>query len=56
MTANNEQPLLALESECPGYDKCPVAMCGCRWLGEGSPWVEGGGDIEQRKAQERRAA
>ena len=28
----NEQPT------CPGYDVCPVSMCGCRWLGLGSPW------------------
>ena len=25
--------------ECPGYDVCPVAMCGCRWLGMGTPFV-----------------
>ena len=29
------------EHECPGYDACPVAMCGCRWLYQGIPWIEG---------------
>jgi len=33
----NEMPL---EPECPGLDACPVAMCGCRWLGTGDPWVD----------------
>lgn len=33
MTA--EQQSLSLEPECPGYDKCPIGMCGCRWLGTG---------------------
>lgn len=29
------------EPECPGYDVCPVSMCGCRWLGETeNPWRE----------------
>lgn len=23
------------EPECPGFDVCPVVMCGCRWLGTG---------------------
>ena len=23
---------------CPGYDVCPVSMCGCYWLASGSPW------------------
>jgi hypothetical protein len=27
------------EPECPGYDVCPIAMCGCRWLGMGTPFV-----------------
>ena len=26
------------EGDCPGYDKCPISMCGCRWLGLGTPW------------------
>ena len=28
------------DPECPGFDVCPVAMCGCRWINQGSPWVE----------------
>jgi len=28
------------EPECPGFDACPVVMCGCRFLYEGSPWKE----------------
>lgn len=35
MTTQSEIPL---EPECPGFDKCPVPMCGCRWLGTGLPW------------------
>ena len=27
--------------ECPGYDACQIAMCGCRWLYQGIPWIEG---------------
>ena len=27
------------EPPCPGYDACPVAMCGCRWLELGTPFV-----------------
>ena len=23
------------DEHCPGYDKCPVSMCGCRWLATG---------------------
>lgn len=29
------------ENVCPGYDKCPIGMCGCRWLELGTPWREG---------------
>ena len=25
--------------ECPGYDACPIAMCGCRWIGMGTPFI-----------------
>ncbi len=25
----------ASEDDCPGYDKCPISMCGCRWLATG---------------------
>ena len=24
---------------CPGYDVCPVKLCGCRWLGLGTPFA-----------------
>lgn len=34
------QNALDLEPPCPGYDACPVALCGCRWLGTGLPWSE----------------
>ncbi len=34
------QSEMQIEPECPGYDKCPVAMCGCRWLGTVMPWTE----------------
>jgi len=27
------------EQECPGYDTCPIAMCGCRWIGMGTPFI-----------------
>ena len=27
------------EQECPGYDACPIAMCGCRWIGMGTPFI-----------------
>jgi len=23
------------EGDCPGYNKCHVSMCGCRWFGTG---------------------
>ena len=26
------------DGDCPGYNKCPVSMCGCRWLGLGTSW------------------
>jgi len=29
------------DGDCPGYDKCPISMCGCRWLYHGIPWIEG---------------
>ena len=34
------QKSLDLEPPCPGYDACPVALCGCRFLGTGMPWSE----------------
>ncbi len=34
------QAELQIEPECPGFDACPVAMCGCRWLDTGLPWPE----------------
>ena len=33
--------------ECPGYDACPIAMCGCRWLNHGIPWIEGQDETER---------
>ena len=27
------------EHVCPGYDVCPIGMCGCRWLGLGTPFA-----------------
>lgn len=27
------------EPPCPGYNKCHVSMCGCRWLGLGTPFA-----------------
>ena len=27
------------EHVCPGYDVCPVKLCGCRWLGLGTPFA-----------------
>ena len=27
------------EPPCPGYDVCPVKLCGCRWLGLGTPFA-----------------
>ena len=27
------------EPPCPGYDVCPVKLCGCRWLGIGTPFA-----------------
>ena len=32
------------EHVCPGYDVCPIGMCGCRWLGIDTPWREAGDD------------
>jgi len=34
------------DGDCPGYDKCPVSMCGCRWLGMGIPWADDGAEAE----------
>jgi hypothetical protein len=31
----DEMDLNGPEQDCPGYDKCPVSMCGCRWLATG---------------------
>jgi len=28
------------EGDCPGYDKCPISICGCRWLGTGDPYPQ----------------
>ena len=28
------------DGDCPGYDVCPIGLCGCRWLGLGTPWRE----------------
>ncbi len=30
------------DGDCPGYDVCPIGMCGCRWLAMGTPWREDG--------------
>lgn len=30
------------DGDCPGYDVCPIGMCGCRFLGLGTPWRESG--------------
>jgi len=27
------------EHVCPGYDVCPIPLCGCRWIGLGSPFA-----------------
>jgi len=27
------------EHDCPGYDVCPIGMCGCRFLGLGTPFA-----------------
>ena len=48
MTA--EQQSLSLEPECPGYDKCPIPLCGCRWLGTGLPWSESDASTETPEA------
>jgi hypothetical protein len=43
MSADSEltQPELFGQDEhvCPGYDVCPIGMCGCRWLGLGIPFA-----------------
>jgi len=43
MPADTElmQPELFGQDEhvCPGYDVCPVKLCGCRWLGLGTPFA-----------------
>lgn len=47
------QQLMPLEPECPGYDKCPIPMCGCRWLGDGLPWRRDDGEqLENSKPDE----
>lgn len=33
-------PPSVAEKPCPGFDVCPVSMCGCFWLATGSPWRE----------------
>ncbi len=39
------------EPECPGFEACPVVMCGCRFLYDGSPWKpESDGLPEQQTA------
>ena len=36
------QPVLPTgEGDCPGYDKCPISICGCRWLGTGEAFRGG---------------
>ena len=35
------------DGDCPGYNKCPVSMCGCRWLYHGIPWIEGQDETER---------
>jgi len=27
------------EHVCPGYDVCPIPLCGCRWIGLGTPFA-----------------
>jgi hypothetical protein len=27
------------EPPCPGYDVCPIGICGCRFLGLGTPFA-----------------
>ena len=43
MQADSElmQPELFGQGEhvCPGYDVCTVKLCGCRWLGLGTPFA-----------------
>ena len=43
VSANIElmQPELFIQDEppCPGYDACPVKLCGCRWIGLGTPFA-----------------
>ena len=42
------------EPECPGFEACPVVMCGCRFLYQGSAWKESPPDDREpmRKSQE----
>lgn len=42
------QSALNLEPECPGFDACPVALCGCRWLETGQPWSDADADSGPR--------
>jgi hypothetical protein len=43
MSADTElmQPELFSQDEppCPGYDACPIGICGCRFLGLGTPFA-----------------
>lgn len=27
------------EPPCPGYGVCPIPLCGCRWIGLGTPFA-----------------
>ncbi len=53
MTGQTEMHFDA-EPDCPGFDVCPVAMCGCRFLYQGSPWHESQPDDREpmRKSRE----
>lgn len=33
------EPFSGDGQECPGYDACPIAMCWCRWIGMGTPFI-----------------
>ena len=36
----SQQELFAEDDHhCPGYDVCPVPMCGCRFVGLGTPFA-----------------
>ena len=32
-------PPSVAEKPCPGFDACPIGMCGCRFLGLGTPFA-----------------